>query len=71
MMRQAASQWTWVPPMDDTRTYAVVKWKTGHYYAGPAEAALALPANLVDTDTMHYCSRADAMRLAMNSKVSA
>jgi hypothetical protein len=72
MMRQAAENWTWASTiMPDERHYAVVRWKTGAFYAGPVEAALSFPPSLLDEASMQYCTRAEALRFAVDSKVRA
>lgn len=72
MMRQSSEQWAWASTiMPDEQKYAVVRWKTGALYAGPIEAALAFPPALLDEASMQYCTRAEALRVAMTSKVQA
>lgn len=73
MMRQAAAeQWTWASTiMPDDKHYAVVRWKNGAFYAGPAEAALSFPPILLDEATFQYCTRAEALRVAVESQVKA
>jgi len=50
-------------------SYAVMKWKGGTLYAGPADSAMAFPSNMLVGSTMLMCDRAEALRLAMNGKV--
>lgn len=63
--------WIWMSPVqiNPEPPYAVMRWKGGALYAGPAESALAFPPALVDGASLLICPRADALRHAMNSKV--
>lgn len=69
MQRPVAHPWVWADPYAEVPTYAVMKWKAGAFYAGPAETALAFPKMLVDGASMLMCSRAEALRLAVESRV--
>lgn len=71
MQRPVATPWIWADPHAEVPTYAVMKWKAGALYAGPADTALAFPKVLVDGSSMFMCSRAEALRLAVESKVEA
>jgi hypothetical protein len=43
----------------------------GTLYAGPADSAVGFPKPLLDGATMMLCSRAEALRMAMNGKIEA
>ncbi len=70
MQRTIAHPWIWHCPTAPEPQYAVMRWKGGSLYAGPVESAIAFPPELVDGSSMLVCSRAEAMRHAMMSKVS-
>lgn len=73
MMRHAADNWTWASPvlMDPEPPYAVMRWKGGVLYAGPADSALQFPPQLVDGASMLICPRAEALKHALEGKVQA
>ena len=71
MQRPVANPWIWADPNTQEPTYAVMKWKAGALYAGPADTALAFPSVLLDGSSMLMCSRAEALRMAVESKVEA
>ena len=71
MQRHSSQPWVWQSPLDPEPTYAVMRWKGGSLYAGPADSALAFPPQLVDGSSMLICPRAEALRHAINSKVEA
>ena len=71
MMRQAAENWIWASPNDPIPPYAVMRWKGGTLYAGPAETALGFPPALIQGSTLLVCPRAEALRMALESKVEA
>lgn len=75
MMRQASMNWIWVTPpvgeLEAANSYAVMRWKNGALYAGPAGAALDFPPQLVDEASVTFCSRAEALRHAVEGKVQA
>lgn len=70
-MRRASDPWTWVSPTEPIPPYAVMRWKGGSLYAGPAETALNFPPQLVDGASMLICDRAEALRHAIDGKVEA
>ena len=70
-MRQAADPWVWVPPSMPEPQYAVMRWMGGTLYAGPASSAADLPKPLMAGATMLLCTRAEALRMAMNGKIEA
>ena len=71
MMRQAADNWIWASPTAPIPPYAVMRWKGGTLYAGPAETALGFPPSLIQGSTLLVCPRAEALRMAIDSKVEA
>lgn len=71
LMRRAADPWIWASPFEPVPTYAVMRWKGGALYAGPADSALNFPPALVDGSSMLICDRAQALRHAIDSKVEA
>lgn len=71
MQRSMAQPWIWQSPTAPEPQYAVMRWKGGCLYAGPAESALAFPPELVDGASMLVCTRAEALRHAISSKVGA
>ena len=66
-----SAPWIWHSPSEPVPTYAVMRWKGGTLYAGPADSAFAFPAEIIDGSSMLMCSRAEALRHAINSKVEA
>lgn len=71
MQRTIAQPWIWQSPTAPEPQYAVMRWKGGSLYAGPAESALAFPAQLVEGASMLVCTRAEALRHAVLGKVEA
>lgn len=65
--------WTWVSPvpLDPEPLYAVMKWKGGALYAGPADTAQSFPPHLVDESSIRLCPRSEALRVAVESRVIA
>lgn len=70
-MRHAADPWIWAAPNAPIPIYAVMRWKGGVLYAGPADTATGFPPSLVDGASMLICDRAEALRHAINSRVEA
>ncbi len=70
-MRRASEPWIWASPTEPIPPYAVMRWKGGALYAGPAESTVTFPPALVDGATMMICDRAEALRHAVNAKVEA
>lgn len=71
MQRVVSEPWVWVSPVTSEQSYAVMRWKGGALYAGPADSALNFPPALVDGASMLICSRAEALRHAVNGKIEA
>lgn len=71
MQRTIAQPWIWQSPTAPEPQYAVMRWKGGSLYAGPADSALAFPPELVEGSSMLVCSRAEALRHAVMGKVQA
>ena len=71
MQRVVSEPWVWVSPVLPEQTYAVMRWKGGALYAGPADSAVNFPPALIDQASMLICSRADALRHAIAGKVEA
>ncbi len=71
MQRIRSEPWVWADPKAEETSYAVMKWKGGSLYAGPAESALNFPPALVEGASMLICPRAEALRHALNGKIEA
>lgn len=71
MQRVRSEPWVWADPRADVPSYAVMRWKGGSLYAGPADSALNFPPALVEGSSMLICPRADALRHAINGKIEA
>lgn len=69
MQRMNAEPWVWANPDVKEEPYAVLRWKGGALYAGPEESTRTMPRQLIDVGTMTICSRADALRQAINGEV--
>lgn len=63
--------WVFHDPTAAETTYVVMRWKGGALYAGPADSTFAFPAEIIDGSSMLMCSRAEALRHAIDSKVQA
>lgn len=65
--------WIWASPVQvfPEPPYAVMRWKGGTLYAGPADSALNFPPTLVDGASLLICTRAEALRHAMDGKMEA
>ena len=71
MQRITSAPWVWATPCADNQNYAVMRWKGGALYAGPADSAINFPPALIDQASMLICNRADALRHAVAGKVEA
>lgn len=71
MQRMMSEPWVWANPAAKEEPYAVLRWKGGALYAGPEESTRTMPRQLIDAGTMIVCSRADALRQAINGEVKA
>lgn len=70
-MRRAAENWIWSAPEAPVPPYAVMRWKGGALYAGPANSTLEFPPTLIDGASTLICSRAEALRHAVNGRIEA
>ena len=71
MQRVRSEPWVWADPNAAIPPYAVMRWKGGTLYAGPADTAFGFPPALIQGSTLMVCPRAEALRMAIDSKVEA
>ena len=71
MQRIRSEPWVWADPGASIPSYAVMRWKGGSLYAGPADSALNFPPALVQGASMLICDRAEALRHAVDGKIEA
>ncbi len=71
MQRLMSEPWVWANPDAREEPYAVLRWKGGALYAGPQESTRAMPPQLIDAASLVVCSRAEALRQAINGEIKA